>query len=190
MNGTRVYGATFRFRTQDGETVTAESFSTGAKWVKNQRVSVQYLPANPKIAKIEGGRRDVSSAMGLLVLLFPLAGFLRMFSTFWIRNRTLRIMTNGRLSDYEVISVVGTGASVNEQEIHKITLQSKDLLPVPSVVVKTHDAREIALALDRKQRQECVFGLANPRKPKRVILPEAWVIKGGQIQWKIQGVSH
>jgi hypothetical protein len=189
MNGTLVYGSTFVFRTQDGKAVTAESFSTGRRWVKDQRVTARYLPSDPKIAKIDGGRRDVISWVGLFVFIFPIAGLLIMFLPLWYRRRKLRLMERGRLLDFEILSVEATAVSINEERIHKITMKAQDLLPMPPVVIKTHDMREIALAFDRKQRQQCVFGLVDARKPKRVILPEAWVLRQGQIQWAIAGLD-
>jgi hypothetical protein len=173
-----IYRFIFAFRTQNGEAVTAECFFKGAAWTENQRVSVRYLPENPKVAHIIGARRDkFSGFFGVFPLVLSTLGLGIMFIPLWNRRRRLRLLVNGKIKDFKILSQEATSASVNEARVYKITLQAKDLLSSPPVVIKTHEAREIRFLADREKRGEYVFGLFDPSKPKRIFLPEAWTIK-------------
>lgn len=171
MNHNRVWKHKFRYQTADGKIRHGEAFLTGKKWKENARVKVRHLVDEPDTAKVVGARMEASPPWLAFVLLFPLAGAAVIFGWFWSRASKMRLLREGVVSSARIESIDTTSMSVNGTNVRKIRLSIPE---AGEVVRKTWDDVEIELLSEKKEKGGSLAVLLDPRKPKRMIFPDAW----------------
>ena len=74
-NDVTVYRYDFSFQTPSEESYTGTGYTRGRRWSAEERVTIEYAPSNPAIARIRGTRRSMVPFWAiLLVLIFPAIG--------------------------------------------------------------------------------------------------------------------
>lgn len=177
VNGRSVMEYHFAY-TVPGTRLTATCYSLNHGWSNGGAVRVRYLSSEPTVACIEGMRLSKAGWMGAWVIIFPVIGF---GLTGWFmarRNRTGRLLREGVTGEVDVLSVEATNTRVNEQQLFKIVL-SGDVLGAQPVTIRRLNAADIALAADRVEKKQPMFVLYDPRKPTRVLFPEALIDREG-----------
>lgn len=178
INKRRVMRYAFEFKTARGEGINGECFTTGQKWSVGDSVKVRYDGAEPALACPEGARLSQGSLGGAFVLIFPIVGGGLIFWVVRSRKRTLWIMQNGTLGDFRVTAIEPTRVTINKQPQFKITLQRVDQADAAPHEVRWYKPELVAFARERQKNGQAVFGLFDPAKPKKVLLPEAWAARG------------
>ena len=174
INKQRVMRYDFAFVPEGSVLVDGECFTTGRRWTAGAVVNVRYDPANPSLACPAGARLSEGSLSGAFVLVFPLAGGGILFFSIRARRRALWLLTNGTLGDFHVTGIEPTSVTINKLPQFKITLQRLDQVDAEPHEVRWYKPELLAFARERLASGQAVFGLFDPAKPKRVLLPEAW----------------
>lgn len=114
VNDVTVYRYHFTFRTPNERTFTGRSHTVGQEWSAEDRVTIQYVPAKPSIARIEGSQLSTAPMWGvLLVLIFPATGaalFLPATVSGW--KQTI-LLQRGEIAGAKIISERATGTRIN-----------------------------------------------------------------------------
>jgi len=100
---------------------------------------------------------------------------------FWVirsRKRTRWLLQNGALGDFRVTGIKPTNVTINKQQQFKVTLQRLDQADAEQHEVRWYKPALLAFARERQQNGQAIFGLFDPAKPKKVLLPEAWSARG------------
>ena len=114
VNDVTVYRYHFTFRTPNEETFTGQSYTVGQQWSAENRVTVQYVPAKPSIARIEGTQLSTAPMWGvLLVLIFPGIGAAFFLSATVSGWKQAALLKYGEVSGARIISQHPTGVSIN-----------------------------------------------------------------------------
>ena len=174
VNRVRVMEYQFTFTTAAGERQTAECFESRGRWAVNDSVVVRYLPGDPALACIVGGRLTKTGWFGCFVIIFPVVGY-SMVGWFVVQRRQIgRLLRTGQLAEVDVLSVTATNMQVNKQQVYALLLSGAALGAQP-VKVKRLNRADIALAQRQAEQKQPVFVLYDPRKPTRMIFPEALI---------------
>ena len=178
INKERVMRYDFEFTPAGGTPVRGECFTTGRRWSEGSRVNVRYNPAGAALACPEGARLSQGSLGSAFVLIFPLVGGGIIFWVIRARRRTLWVLQNGALGDFRVTGIEPTAVTINKQRQFKVTLQRLDQADAEPHEVRWYKPALVAFARERQQNGQAIFGLFDPAKPKKVLLPEAWSARG------------
>ena len=79
------------------------------------------------------------------------------------------------MAEVDVLSVTETMTQVNNQRVYRIELANPAQAGGPPVTVRRVRRADIDLARKHADNQQPVFVLYDPRKPSRVIFPEALI---------------
>ena len=173
INRTRVMEFGFRYTPADGRVRDGRCYTTGSRWENNAAVTVRYLPDNPELARVEGARLSEGGNGTAFVGLFPLVGAALVVWFVIDRQRTRRLLREGRVTEATVVSAEPTMASVNRQVVHKIVITSSDLQGGRPVTVNRFKPAEVNLVQKHLREKQPVFVLYDPQKHTRVLFPEA-----------------
>ena len=77
--GTPVYANNYVFTTSDGKEFNGVSYATGQQLQAGTVVKIEYRQDNPSISRIQGMRRKILGAFGLIAVIFPIVGFFLFF---------------------------------------------------------------------------------------------------------------
>ncbi|HET7535489.1 MAG TPA: DUF3592 domain-containing protein [Candidatus Didemnitutus sp.] len=175
VNKQRVFGYVVDYAYDAGGKHTLTCYTTGQHWATGDFVTVNYLASDPGIACIPGARLDQGGTVGFFVLIFPLVGFPLAGGVLLGRSRTTRILREGIAAEVDVLGVDATGTRVNYQTVYKITVSSAALAGGQPVVVRRYKKPDVDLAMRYTLQKQPVFILYDPRKPSRLIFPEALI---------------
>ncbi|MFA6285778.1 MAG: DUF3592 domain-containing protein [Opitutaceae bacterium] len=178
INKAQVMRYGFKFQTARAETIRGDCFTTGRRWSEGSAVSVRYNPAEPALACPEGARLSQGGLGGAFVLIFPLVGGGIIFWVIRSRKRTVWLLQNGTLGDFRVTGIEATNVTINRQQQFKVTLQRIDQADGQPHEARWHKPALLAFARERQKNGQTVFGLFDPAKPKKVLMPEAWSARG------------
>lgn len=174
VNKQRVMRAEFTYAPADGPPRTGESFSSGALWKVGEQVLVRYLPDDPAIACIQGGRLNEAGWGGMFVAIFPALGGLLLVAFIAQRRSVAWLLAEGRVAELDIRSHEIPGMPAKNRAVHVVTLSA----PTPDsgpVVVRLTNVAEVALITRCDAQKRPVFVLYNPRKPTQLIFPEALI---------------
>ena len=178
INGQSVVSYEFKFQPARGPVAWGECFTTGRRWVTGNKVVVRYAPDNPSLACPVGARLSESGWVGVISSVFPLMGAGLIFRVVWVWRRNLWILRNGTLGDFRVTGIDPTAVKINKQQQFKVTLQRLDQADAEPHEVRWYKPALLAFARERQHNGQAIFGLFDPTKPKKVLLPEAWSARG------------
>lgn len=171
INGERVWNYRFEFRA--GEMARLKTcFAAEGKWRVGSAVEVRYLPGNPDIAVVQGGRCSLGGAFGSLVLIFPFVGFGLLGWTLTKRGQAMRILEGGRLAEALVESVEPTSMKVNKRPVYAIKLRVTEADPAVPITVRFWEPDVVSFAKTRMASRQPAYILFDPTRPNRVLLPE------------------
>lgn len=115
VNDVTVYRYHFTFRTPNEEKFTSRSYTVGQVWSAEDRVTIQYVPAKPSIARVEGSQLSSAPLWGvLLVLVFPATGAALFLSTTISGWKQATLLKHGEVSGAKIISQHPTAVSIND----------------------------------------------------------------------------
>ncbi len=178
INKAQVMRYGFDFTPAQAASVHGECFTTGKRWSEGAAVNVRYSPTEPALACPEGARLSQGSLGSAFVLVFPLVGGGLVFWVIRSRKRTLWVLQNGALGDFRVTAIEPTNVTINKLPQFKVTLQRLDQPDAQPHEVRWYKPALLTFARERQQNGQAVFGLFDPAKPKKVLLPEAWSARG------------
>ncbi|MBN1976064.1 MAG: DUF3592 domain-containing protein [Anaerolineae bacterium] len=188
VNDVTVYRYLFAFRTPNEETFTGQSYTVGQEWSAESRVTVQYVPDKPSIARIEGSQLSAAPMWGaLLVLIFPGTGaalFLSGAVSGWKQTTLLR---HGEVAGAKIISEHATGVIINNVPViaYDYEFPANDgeeymgsSKSMPSGLVGD-EAREPVLYLPRNPRMSTLVDAIPLRYPLDVDEYGQWMAREG-----------
>ena len=173
VNKRPVMDTTFAFTPDGGKRQTADCYTTGSRWSVGETVVVRYLPDNPAVANLAGGRLDEIGWGGVFILVIPLSGAGMIFLFLRQRAETGRLLLAGQSAEVDVLSVAATRMRVNKQTVYKITLSAP--AGGPPVTIRRTNPAEIETMQRYAAQKQPVFVLYDPRKPARMIFPEGLI---------------
>lgn len=103
--GTRVMEVRYRWTDGAGTNYQGSSYTTRVTTAVGETAPLEYLVANPERSRIVGLQRSPVSALALIVLIFPAAGFGLIL---WGRHKArqqLRLLEHGHLAEALVLNV-------------------------------------------------------------------------------------
>ncbi len=175
MNKTKVRRYVFTFAPAEGQRTEAQCYVTGEPWRAHQRVPVKYLPGDPTVARIEGARRSVTSMGMVFVLIFPALGYGTVAYFLLSRRRTFWLLKHGEFGEALVSAIEVTNTTVNDQPVHKISLQLAAAENDRTLTVRRFKSTLVSFLRTRMETKTPVFVLYDPAYPKRMLLPESWL---------------
>lgn len=175
VNDTKVIAHRFQFTTENQVSHTAECYTTGPQWANGATIEVRYLPQDPTVACIQGARLSKVGWGAAFIVLFPLVGFGLAGWTLRARRQTGQLLHTGLVAEVDILSVEATNMKVNQQPVYKIVLTS----PVGSgggpLTIKRLNRADVDLADRHAKEKQPLFVLYDPRKPARMLFPEALI---------------
>ncbi|MEA2462983.1 MAG: hypothetical protein QOJ98_730 [Acidobacteriota bacterium] len=147
-----------------GRPFSSKSYSTAGSPAEGEAVTVEYDEDHPGRSRIAGMRRAIFGPWAMVVVVFPLVGFvILMFATRsgMKRNHLLRdgVLTTGKL-----VGTVGTNVYVNKRRVWKLTFEFTDRMGQRrEAVVRTTDTEGL-----RDEAAEPL--LYDPDDPQRAYL--------------------
>ena len=168
----RVYRYRFELHTATGEHIESECFTTGQRFRVRQPVPVRYQTDNPALACVEGARLTRSTPAMMFIALFPTVGLVIAVATLVRRRRTRWLLENGQLTEATIVGLEATQTRVADNPVYRIRLRLEGVDEV--VTVRRYTPKVVALAQQRGIGG-MLFVLFDPKKPKRVLLPESLI---------------
>ena len=173
-NDRRVFRCQFSFRTDDGTTHSGTCYTTHPTFRNRKRVTVEYLAADPDVARIKDCRLSGFGWGSVLTIIFPGVGVLVLFFTIRARRRLGRLLVNGQFSAGRILSVDPSNVTVNNQRQYRVTVSFSDGFDERTTKYSAlGDA--VALAQEKCKDEDTVGVLYNPSNPKRVFLVDELV---------------
>lgn len=121
VNGARVKEVHFRFQV-GRESFESESSMLGSTPATGAKVGVEYLPAWPEIARIEGTTRSTIGYAGVFTYLFPLIGFVLALRAYLDNRREIRAFVRGT-PVLARVTYSGSDTSVSVNKRHPFKLE-------------------------------------------------------------------
>lgn len=175
INETAVYEYHFLYTPEGSTQLAALCYAPGGNWSEKSRVTVRYLPDRPQVALINGASLNAGGLFGSFVIIFPLAGFGMAIGVLVLRSSYLRLLREGLAAEVDILSVEGTTLEVNDKTVFRITLSEPGTVGGKTIVIKRYDVADINLVTRHAQQKQPVFVIYDPRKPKRLVFPEALI---------------
>ncbi|MEM1136313.1 MAG: DUF3592 domain-containing protein [Bacteroidota bacterium] len=125
INGKKVEEYTYEFWTENG-IFSGKSFSKGQQLNLNNKVEIEYVPANPEFNRIKGFRTaEYGIAVGLLPLIVPLIGFLMIYLGFRGGKQTIKLLKHGEVGYGKLVRKTATGREINDQVVYQMFFEFK-----------------------------------------------------------------
>ena len=168
----------FEFTSTVGEPMRGACFTTGRRWTEGEPVNVRYLAVDPALACPQGARLSQASLASSFVVLFPLAGGAILIWTVRSRRRVDWLLRQGMLAEFRVEAIDPTRVSVNNLPQFKVRLVRVDAPDAKPHEVRWHQVAILDFLRARKESGHALFGLIDPAKPNKILLPETWPARG------------
>jgi len=174
INDVEVMEYGFRFTpAESGQPREGRCYTSGKRWTKDAEVTVRYLPSTPDLACVEGARLTKGGAFGVFVIIFPLVGYGLVAFHVLSRRQTRRLLQDGLTAEVDIRAIEETNMTVNRQRVYRIIVSSPGQPGGPPVSINRVNRPDLELAERHVADKQPVFVLYDPRKPKRMIFPEA-----------------
>ena len=187
-NDVYVYSYEFAFTTNRGEKITGVSYTTGEQWSARDHVTIEYVPGEPSIARIQGARTSDFTPWVLFVLIFPFIGAVMFGSAAVAGVREVLLLRRGELADAHILSSRPTGVSVNNTPVVEYSYE------IHTASGETFNGSARALLSDQIGDEANEPALCLPSNPDRSILVDAIPLKHpldvdeSTGQWMSQGI--
>jgi hypothetical protein len=190
-NDVPVYEYAYRFTTRKEETASGRSYTTGREFSVEDRVTVEYVPEDPSISRIQGARMSEFTPWVLFILLFPAIGgtmFLGAAIGGW---RQVQLLRHGAIADARITSTRETSTQINDVPVVEYSYE------IQTGAGEVFQGKSKALPSGRIGDEEPEPALYLPAKPSRSILVDAitlsypldvdglsgqWISQGGKTQ--------
>jgi hypothetical protein len=195
-NDVTVYRYEFSFRARDEGSYTGASYRAGSTWSAEERVTIEYVPSDPDIARIQGARRATMPVWAaVLVFIFPAIGAVFFISSTLRGAKQVRLLRHGELAGADIISQHPTGTSINDVPVMAYVyefpasdgesyLGQSRALPTGRV---GDEAKEPVLYLPWNPRKSTLVDTLPTRFPLQVDEFGHWI--GGVTVWSIVWVT-
>lgn len=163
----RVHRVDFSFTDSRGEPTFGSSYARAEMPAPGKPAEIQYLLADPTIARVHGTSRSPTEKRGALVLLVPAPALVILVWLFVRRRRTWRLLTWGVNTRARVVDVVDSPSLFGRKRIC-VALSFRD---GRSTVIEIPARRADAVAiLERSAVGEMVPVLRDLVRPSRMLL--------------------
>lgn len=180
VNKSRVWKYEFVFRTQGGAEQKGIAHTPGKQWEAGAPAEVRYLISDPRIAVPVGATLDAASAMGCVVLVFPLLGLYIVLHSLFERRWKKRLLRDGLVGEAVVNSLEKSILQSNGQNFYTLRMtRGDDGIPIQK---RIHMAEEINVAEAKLKSGEPLTLLYDRNKPKRFFIVESWDADAGGIR--------
>jgi hypothetical protein len=166
-NDVPVYEYGFAFASRREEKVAGRSYSTGKQWSVEDTVTIEYVPEDPAIARIQGARLSEFMPWVLFVLIFPAVGAVFFGSAAIGGWRQVALLRCGQVADARILSTRPTGMTVNDIPVVEYSYE------IRTGTGETFTGSAKALSNDRIGDEECEPALYLPSNPDRSTLVDA-----------------
>lgn len=132
-----------------GQRLTGTSYTTGNRAAAGEEVTVEYAPGNPAKSRIAGMRTAQFGKGVLLVVIFPLIGFLMLYFAMRGGLKRARLLRNGIFTTGRLIDKEPTNMTVNDRRVYELTFEfisrdgrrceAKTRTSVPALLEDEHD---------------------------------------------------
>jgi hypothetical protein len=112
-----VYEYEFVFTTRREEKVTGRSYFNGARWSVGESVTIEYVPDEPSITRIQGARISLFSPSALIILIFPAVGAFFFVSAAIRGWRQVILLRHGRIADARILSSRPTNMLIDDAHV-------------------------------------------------------------------------
>jgi hypothetical protein len=170
-NEVDVYAHTYRFTGRDGVEREGVSYATGRRLDNGAEVTVEYVPDDPSIARIQGMRREpfgIEGWGGALLLgmlgLFTLVGLGFLAAGLRKGVKANRLLGSGRMALGRLKAKRATNTRINDRTVWAFDFEfdGEDL--------RTHQATAKTHEVDRLSDPRGEFLLYDPVQPSQAVL--------------------
>jgi hypothetical protein len=147
--------------------VTGRSYFTGKRWSVENTVTIEYVPEEPAIARIQGARSSTFAPWVLFVLIFPAIGAALFGSAAIGGLRQVALLRHGMVADARILSTRPTGVTVNNTPVVEYSYE------IHTGAEEIFNGSAKALSSDRIGDEENEPALYLPSDPNRSTLVDA-----------------
>lgn len=176
FNSAEVIEYRFAYTPEGNAPRTGHCYHRGEGWKAGDKVDVLYLQEQPELACIKGARLSLGPWGAVAFLALPILGGGIALGWFFTSRRRIRaILLHGAVAEAQILSVDETTMEVNYKRVYRIVIRAPSINAGRPVTIKRVNRPEIDLALARVREQQPVFVLHDPKRPRRLLFPEAWI---------------
>ncbi|HWA24934.1 MAG TPA: DUF3592 domain-containing protein [Lacunisphaera sp.] len=177
VNKARVVEYRFSYTPEGGPAREAVCYAIRQNWSPGSEVAVRYLPGKPQVALIDGANLNQGGLTGAFTIIFPLIGYGLVAGVLLFRSDPGRLLREGLMAEVDVLSIERTNMTVNDRTVYRLTVSAPGRAGSGSVAIRRTDFRDLELARRHLEQKQPVFVLYDPRKPAKMIFPEALLDK-------------
>lgn len=122
VNENDVHAVRFRYEV-GGRSLEGTSYTSGATPAPQATVPVEFVRADPTVARVRGMRTAMFPAMVWLVLLFPGAGAVLLLVGLGLGWRRVHLLQHGVMVRGHLVASRPTNMRVNKQRVHELTFR-------------------------------------------------------------------
>ena len=123
INEQSVYEVDFLFTAADSQRYFATSYARGIWLDPGDRVSVEFLPGDPDVARIEGTDRSQNPIWLSFILIFPLIGLFFVSAALRVGRHANELLRNGLVTVGRLSKKEPTNTKINEQTVFRLVFQ-------------------------------------------------------------------
>jgi uncharacterized membrane protein len=158
----RIYAYHYRFLTPREDEYRGVSYALHQGLERGESLTIEYVPENPLISRIEGMRGNVFPIWALgFVSIFPFIGGL--FIALGLRKgfRAMQILRHGTLTHGRLIDRQRTATKVNNKRVYRLIFEYEDGLGRKfTTTVKTHETDK----LEDEEQERLIYLQHSPGK--------------------------
>jgi hypothetical protein len=109
-----------------GRTLTGTSYATGGALAEGEQVTVEYDEGSPERSRIEGMRRAMFGPGAMVVVIFPLVGFVLLYFATRSGIRRNHLLREGILTTGVLVRREPTNMTVNNRRVWEMTFEFTD----------------------------------------------------------------
>jgi hypothetical protein len=166
VNDRVVFAYEFTYNVK-GRILKATSYGTSSgSYEVNSPVGAQYKSLNPERARIKGMSSSIFPIWVIFVCIFPLIGFIMVFSSLIYNLKALRLFIHGTFTKGTLKNKIPTNTSINNQTVFKYEFEFDVDGTKHLAICKTHQGWKI-----EDEEQEII--LYAPNNPKHAVIYDA-----------------
>jgi hypothetical protein len=166
-NEVDVYEYRFAFTAQNEKEYTGTSYTTGRQLSVESAVTIEYVPGDPSIARIQGARISTFTPWVLFVLIFPAVGGAMFISAAIGGWRQVMLLRHGKIADARILTTHSTRMEVNDTPVLEYSYE------IRTSMGEVFEGKSRSMPSDRIGDEEVEPALYLPENPGRSILVDA-----------------